>query len=183
MGESGEIHDFHECLKRSHEYEDMPWWEEVYKKAFAGFKSMTSVRQDGWAQRGGIDRIIVLASGKVLKVDEKVREKNYGDILLERWSDMRRQTPGWVQKDLACDYIAYAVAPKKTCFLLPFQQLRMAWLNHGRGWIIRAESTDDLDLDYRMIEAKNNGYVTQSVAVPIKTLYDCIGEAMRIEWA
>src|SRR5690606_6534418 len=120
------VHSFRESLERSNGYVDAPWWGEVYARAFPGFTSMMSVREDGWAQRGGIDRVITLKSGKTLTVDEKVREKSWGDILLERWSDERRGTPGWIQKDLACDYIAYAFAPDRRCYLLPFMQLRRA---------------------------------------------------------
>lgn len=40
-------------------------------------------------------------------------------MLLERWSDETRRSPGSVQKPLACDFIAYANATAATCVLLP----------------------------------------------------------------
>lgn len=52
---------------------------------------MVSVRDDGWAQRGGIDRVITLACGRTIKIDEKVRKEDWPDILLERWSDEQRK--------------------------------------------------------------------------------------------
>lgn len=174
------VHSFQESLAKSHAQEDAPWWFDVYSKAFPGFASMVSVRSDGWAQRGGIDRVITLKSGRTVTVDEKVREKPWPDILLERWSDKRRETAGWMQKDLACDYIAYAFIPTQRCYVLPFLQLRAAWLRHGREWIQKAESQQD---GFKIITANNGSYVTENVAVPIADLMDALAEAQKIEWA
>ena len=87
------IHTFQDSLAKSHEQESAPWWREIYEAAFPNFASMVSVRQDGWAQRGGIDRVVTLKSGRVVTIDEKVRSESYADILLERWSDNDRKTP------------------------------------------------------------------------------------------
>ena len=132
-----------------------------------------SVRNDGWAQRGGIDRVLTLKSGKTVTVDEKVRYEEYNDILLERWSNERERVPGWVQKDLACDYIAYAFVKSQRCYLLPFLQLRKAWLSSGREWIKK----------YPRIAADNGSYITTSIAVPIPIVFNAIQNAMKIVWA
>lgn len=152
--------------------EDAPWWPRVYDRAFPGYLSSHSVRQDGWAQRGGIDRVVVLKSGKTVTVDEKVRYEEYDDILLERWSSEQQKTPGWIQKDLACDYIAYAFVKSERCYLLPFLQLRKAWLRNGRDWIQR----------HPRIPADNGSYTTVSVAVPIPELMAAIQDAMKVVW-
>jgi hypothetical protein len=167
------VHNFNESLARSHSYADAPWWEDVYRQAFPGFASMVSVREDGWAQRGGIDRSITLKSGKTLWVDEKVREKEWADVLLERWSDSRNRVPGWIQKDLACDYIAYAFAPLQKCYLLPFQPLRRAWILNGRQWCE----------EYKEVRADNGRYVTVSVAIPTDILFAALNGAMVVNWA
>lgn len=166
------VHSFAKSLARSHAYSDAPWWEETYRRAFPGFAGMVSVRDDGWAQRGGIDRVITLKSGRVITVDEKVRDGSWGDILLERWSDEARRVPGWVQKDLACDFIAYAFAPEQTCYLIPFLPLRRAWIEHGRTWCRR----------HPTIRAQNAGYVTASIAVPIDELFTALVGAMSMSW-
>lgn len=166
------VHDFAERLAFSHAQADLDMWPQVYANAFHNLTTMNDIRQDGWAQRGGIDRVLVLSSGKTLTVDEKVREKDYGDILLEYWSDERRRTPGWVAKDLACDFIAYAVLPTQKCYLLPFQTLRKAWRNNHREWVA----------NYKRIEAQNKGYVTVSVGVPIPVLMDALNDAMISTW-
>jgi hypothetical protein len=167
------VHDFHESLERSQGYADAPWWFDVYREAFPNLRTAVNVRDDGWAQRGGIDRVITLASGKTLTVDEKVREEDWPDILLEYWSDRDRKIPGWVAKDLACDFIAYAFVPSQTCHLLPFLTLRRAWQINGREWVKK----------YKKVEAQNKGYVTVSVAVPTKLLMSSLTAAMTVSWA
>ncbi len=172
LGATKVIHNFQSKLNLSHKFENAPWWEQVYRKAFFGFDGMHSVRQDGWAQRAGIDRQVFLKSGKIIEIDEKVRTKVYPDILLERWSDKERKIPGWVQKDLKCDYIAYAFIPSKTCYLLPFPQLRKAWIDNGKEWIEI----------YGTREAKNEGWVTESVPVPIDILLVAISCSQIVIW-
>src|SRR5689334_9101367 len=137
------VHDFAASLKLSASFSEAPWWEDVYRSFFPNFASMVNVREDGWAQRGGIDRVITLRSGKTVSVDEKVRTGEWHDVLLERWSDRDRRIPGWIQKDLACDFIAYSFIQSQRCYLLPFAALRRAWILHGREWIDRAEAKID----------------------------------------
>lgn len=165
-------HVFQLSLAKSAAEVNNPIWRNIYTQAFPTLQAMVSVRDDGWAQRGGIDRVLTLASGKTLLVDEKIREKDYGDILLEYWSNERSKIPGWVAKDLACDYIAYAVLPTAKCYLLPFQQLRLAWRQNCKEWVYR----------YKRIVAENDGYETISVGVPAGVLLDSICQAMTIKW-
>lgn len=173
------LHDFQESLARSHEAEDAPWWKDVYSRAFPGFLSMVSVRADGWWQRGGIDRVITLRSSKTIYIDEKVRAKDWGDIALERWSDREKKTPGWIQKDLACDFIAYAFVPSQRCYLFPFLTLRKAWLLEGRRWCELAEEKSG---GFSVVLAPNRGYVTESIAVPTDILLATIRQAMVVSW-
>lgn len=166
------IHDFAKSLAKSQAQANAPWWYEVYREAFPNLRSAVDVRCDGWAQRGGIDRVITLGSGKTLSIDEKIREQNWNDILLEYWSDRDRKIRGWIAKELACDFIAYAFVPSQTCYLLPFQTLRRSWLHNGKQWIQK----------FKKVEAKNSGYVTVSVAVPTDTLLGSLNGAMTIKW-
>lgn len=176
---SAAVHDFHASLKTSHEQEDAPYWLDTYRKAFPSLVAAVSVRQDGWAQRGGIDRVLTLACGRQVTVDEKVRAKDYGDILLERWSDFAKRTDGWIVKPLACDYIAYAIVPIRTCYLFPTLELQRAWRSFGREWIRKAKEESD---GFRLCRAQNEHYVTMNVAVPKGSLFSAIESAMKIQW-
>ena len=166
------IHDFHERLVCSHSYADAPWWLGVYRTAFPGLAAAVSVRDDGWAQRAGIDRLLTLTSGRTITIDEKVRERDWPDILLERWSNEECRVPGWVQKPLACEFIAYAFVPSSRCYLLPTLTLQRAWRLHGREWIA----------NHREMRAQNKTYCTVSVAVPIGELLAAISDAICVRW-
>lgn len=175
MGESSGMstNNFITDLTWSHSQSDQPWWEVVYRKAFHNFSTMHDVRKDGWAQRGGIDRQVILEDGTVLKIDEKVRRKDWGDFALEVYSDADKQIPGWMQKDMTCDFIAYAFLPSQRCFLLPYQQLRTAWMNNRVEWKER----------YGVQFAINSGYRTSFIPVPIDRVLDAIVESMSISWS
>lgn len=161
--------DFKEDLEFSHQAEGLKIWSDVYAKAFPGCSTKNN-RDDGELQRSGIDRTIVLNSGKAIYVDEKIRREDYGDILLEYISNDKYQTPGWVCKPLFCDYIAYAVLPIKKCYLLPVPQLQKAWLENKQYWMDT----------YKLIKAKNKNYNTLSVCVPTAEVFKAIGQALRI---
>ena len=171
------VHNFATSLRRSETQIDAAWWEAVYRKAFPTMAAMVPIRQDGWAQRRGIDRIIILASGKEIKIDEKVRDRDFNDVLLEYWSNAERRIPGWVAKDLACDFVAYAYLETQRCFLLPLHLLRRAWKHHGREWVSRAEKKEE---GYKKVVAQNRGYTTTSVAVSWDILYEAICDAMVV---
>lgn len=153
----------------------MPFWEEVYRKAFPTFAQMFNCRSDGDHQRAGIDRSIVLTNSKQILVDEKVRFKAYDDIALEYLSDEARGVPGWVVKPLLCDYIAYAIAPKGICHLLPVLQLQQAWRNNKDKWMeyftIRAEN-----------ETAGRRWTTLSKPVPLKELFQAIGNCLHVRF-
>jgi hypothetical protein len=173
------VHDFRASLALSAAQADAPWWEIVYRQAFPDFATMVCVRKDGWAQRGGIDRVITLCSGRTVTVDEKVRDKDWGDILWEYLSDRDRNIEGWCAKDLACDYIAYAFIPSQKCYLLPALQLRKAWLENNLEWIAAANAGRH---GYRIVDANNGRYVTRSVAVPLKESMRAIRDALCVRW-
>lgn len=165
------VHDFRTSLALSESYVDAEWWLPTYRRAFPNLVAAVPVRKDGWAQRGGIDRLLTLACGRTYSVDEKVRMQAWPDILLEVWSDEERRAPGWVRKPLACDFIAYAFAPTGECFLMPVAPLQRAWRQRGRAWMEQ----------YGTRRARNVGYVTASVPVPKRVLLDGIAAAMLVQ--
>jgi hypothetical protein len=163
-------HNFDDSLALSQRYSEAGWWMDVYRRALPRLASAVSVRDDGWAQRGGIDRLLTLSCGRTYSVDEKVRTRDWPDILLEQWSDEGRRSPGWIQKPMACDFIAYAFAPSGTCYFLPVVPLQRAWRQHGRRWLE----------EYGTRRARNPGYVSVGVPVPRAVLLSAIAEAMVV---
>ena len=165
-------HTFNESLARSHEASDLPIWEQIYKASFPNYLTMVDHRQDGEHQRAGIDRSVILENSKQLLIDEKIRWKDYPDIAVEYLSNDRTGALGWACKPLRADYIAYAIAPRGICYLLPVIQLQQAWKIKCQFWI---------DTCFKVI-AQNNGYRTISAAVPVADLFMEIGRALRVNF-
>lgn len=172
------VNDFKADLEFSHLFEKNPIWDEIYKKSFPTMIEKISYKADGFWQREGIDRGIVLSSTKQVFIDEKVRGRNkktglvYDDIALEYLSSKEQSKPGWVCKPLRADYIAYLIAPLGRCYMLPVIQLQAAWQKYGEQWINK----------YPKIPASNIGYTTMSVGVPTNILFKALGEELRINF-
>lgn len=114
-------------------------WEPFYRAAFPGFAAFAELPAErSTAQLLGIDHVVVLTSGKELRIDTKIRDRVYqNDVLLEYLSDEDRAAPGWIEKDLAIDFLAVVWEPSHKGMLLPWEQLRRAWLDHGREWVTK----------------------------------------------
>lgn len=164
------VHRFAEKLEVSHKYALAPWWEQVYREAFPTFQGMVNVRDDGAGQRLGIDRHVVLSNGRTETIDEKVRETEYDDFFLEYVSNSSTGAPGWVEKDLACDFIAYAFVQSGRCYLLPFPLLRRAWRYKGEGW----------KRQFPCFPALNEGYRTLGCCVPIDVVRSALAGSMLV---
>lgn len=174
-----EPYRFNQQLQESHAAADLPLWRETYEKAFPDMVAMIYHEKDGFHQRAGVDRSILLSTSKQILIDEKVRKRNkitqkvYEDIALEYVSCNRTQSPGWVCKPLLADYIAYAIAPLGKCYLLPVLQMQLAWSRHSKDWLSR----------FRKIESDNGSYKTLSVCVPVPVVFGSIGSCLRVEFS
>ena len=172
MGQSvALVHNFLKDLAWSEKAGDEPFWNAIYHKAFPNMVSAMSCPGDFASQRMGIDRVILLSNGETIKIDEKKRREDRGDILLEYISNDVTDAPGWIEKDLAIQYLAYAFIPSRRCYLFDWPMLRRAWLKFKDGWISRGP----------FIAAQNNGYKTISTAVPTKELLSAVSSARIIQ--
>lgn len=194
-------HDFGEQLDFSHGLSDAPWWETVYRRAFGDmYRSMVDLRQDGWHQRAGRDRAIVLSTGRTLYVDEKGRREEWPDVLVEIWSQYPKKpkqrtyprTPGavegWSRKPLDCDYLAYAFVPSEVCHLFPFLGVRSAVVKHGAAWSKEAASNFEARQNggraagVQWVVAPNRSYDTVSLAVPVRRLWEAVADTLTVSW-
>lgn len=170
-------HDFQTQLKFSEKASHEPFWDAVYRKAFPGLVNHMLCSGDQPTQRMGVDRLVYLNNDRVLRIDEKKRDKVYPDILLEYISNDQAKDPekraGWINKNLVIDYIAYAFMPTQKVYLLDWLTLRRAWVMNGEVWKQK----------HRRVPAKNVGYTTWSVAVPITVLQKAMSEAALVSVA
>lgn len=173
-----EVHDFDACLQKSHDAHDLPIWEQMYRQAFPDMLAMHDHRDDGYWQRAGIDRSIILRSSKQILIDEKVRGTNrktgrvYTDIAIEYVSNDHTGALGWAEKPLAADYIAYAIAPKGVGYLLPVPHFQAAWRLHKDEWLKQFHNR----------EAPNEGYKTLFCPVPVAALFRAMGQQLRLSF-
>lgn len=165
------VHNFHERLAMSEQASDAGFWDAVYRQAFPTMVNHMMTTGDTISQRMGIDRIVHLASGRTLYIDEKKREKVYEDILLEYVSVDTTNAPGWIEKELLIDYLAYAFMPLQRVYLLPWDMLQRAWKQNKREWLET----------YRKVEAQNRNYKTLSVPIPINVLQESVKNASIIQ--
>jgi hypothetical protein len=183
-------HDFDEQLGYSHRQADGAYWPEIYRQAFPDMETLIDLRHDGWHQRAGRDRAIVLRSGRMVYVDEKVRRTAYDDILIEVWSryplsgekpypPVALAVPGWGAEPKDCDFLAYAFESTQVCYLLPFLGIRAAWHKHGSMWRGKASSKE---AGFRWVRAPNRKYNTISIAIPPRILQDCVNDALTVCW-
>ncbi len=166
--------DFHADMDWSLAGGDEPFWSAVYRKAFPNLVGV-ELCSDIPRQKQGIDRLLHLSNGKTLTVDEKKRDRVYSDILLEVLSNEEYNTPGWVEKDLSIDYLAYAFMPIRRCYLFPWPMLRRAWFQYGGKW--RTEYKPKR----AQTQVGNSIYHTVNVPVPIDVLRRAVSLAAVID--
>lgn len=107
-------------------------------------------------QRQGIDRVITTPRGEIMRVEYKTdfRAGETGNAFVETVSVDTADKMGWALTAQA-DYLIYYL-PERAIYVLPFRSLRWAL----PGWI----------RDYPLRTARNNGYETHGVLVPLDVL-------------
>lgn len=171
-GPRGVMNDFQKCYNIAEDGKCETFWNDIYLKAFPNMTNhMRGKKEYCNSQIYGVDRIIYLENGKTITIDEKVRTKVRNDILLEFISNDVKNTPGWMEKDLSIDYLAYAFLPSKRAYLFDWRMLKRAWNNYKILW----------KSEYFISKALNATYTTHSVCVPINVLMKACREAIIIQ--
>jgi hypothetical protein len=179
------IHDFQERLLRSHELSDEPAWVDFYRRLWPDLLMCIRIDANSKFQKWGIDREVLLPNGRRISIDEKKRDRDYGDLLIEEWSVGRIQSGrfvgqkiGWsLDPDKRCDFVAYAVCePGKQgkCYLLPFELTRQTCLANLDRW--KRLSSGGFPAYPK--DALNNGYVTRNCAVEWAEFKRCLNQQM-----
>jgi len=186
------IHDFNERLQFSQAQSDQESaWIGFYQQAWPMMLAAVRLDANSKFQQHGIDRHVYLPNGKILAIDEKIRDPNqakdrdgdpYEDILLEEISvfygdrDPRNRI-GWaLDSQKQCDYIAYAIPLLSRCYLLPFELLHMATVKNLADW---KTLKDKKGRRCYPLDAPNRSYITRNCAVPWPILQAAISNEMR----
>lgn len=173
------VHDLQESIEQADRDKECAFWRATYREAFPTIIATTRNAGSSPAQRRGVDRLVHLRNDRIIRIEEKARSipiDKYGDVGLEYVSvDSDPPKPGWIEKDLACDYLAYGWVPSRIALLFDWSMLKRAWRTHGRQW--------KREYDTRCARTKGrNGrvYKTWSCYVPIKVVRQSVAKCRRI---
>lgn len=169
------VHNFQEQLDYSAELSGEEAWISFYRRLWPDAIMIVRIDKNSQCQKWGVDREILLPSGRRVSIDEKKRKKDYGDCLLEIWSvaDVDRATNrilktkkvGWtLDPEKRCDYIAYAIPTAGRCYLLPNELLRKTTQVNLEKW------KESQYCEYPRF-SENRGYTTVNIAVPWDLLF------------
>lgn len=162
---------FENDLRYSMSENDNDKFNDLYKRAFPHLAEIEIVSDLG-LQKKGVDKIIHFESGKKILIDEKKRRKDYGDILLEEYSDFDKKKVGWLGRDKYTDYIVYAIVPSGVAYFFPFNLLQMSWIENCREWADK----------YGRKFAQNNGYRTSNIPIPKHVLINSLRDKMILNF-
>jgi len=162
------IHDFQTDLEYSLKASENTMFHRFYFRVFPHLLRVETVR-DELLQKQGVDKILHFEGHKTILIDEKKRRKDYGDILLEEYSDYDRRKPGWLSKDKHTDYIVYAIMPSQKVYLLPFLILQLVWIKHYKDWKEK----------YNRVYSLNRTYRTSNLPIPTDVLLQAMKEEMQ----
>lgn len=136
-------------------------------------------------QRKGIDKLCQGFSGKIYKIEEKVRRKKYSDILFEIVADTRygfydslqnclittnfenkERAVGWALKDYECDLLLYFFETENDGYLFSWKKMQKIIMEELPYWYEMAEREENNGFGIRV--AKNKNYNSLNVSVPIE---------------
>lgn len=161
--------DFHKSIALEDKYDNIfiyLYEQFFYKENIQSIEKIISRDR----QMRGIDYIVTLKNGREVFIDNKVREKWYGDILLEEYSNYESQRLWWLlREDVETEYIFYFIASINTCIVFRHDEAKEFVINNY-----------DL-LEQRRKLARNSGYHTSNFPVTLKELESVWVNYMVIE--
>lgn len=171
--------DFDELLRfsqgrRQEEHED------TIRLMVAGAKDVRqSTREE---ERRGIDYVATLRSGAEVLIDVKSRRAGCStywpdgipDFSLEVWSVVENKVTGWTlseAKETDLILFVFDESDCETCYLIPFQHLRMAFRRYIGEWVLKYKRAKQSTVD-----AQGRRWTSSCVFVPAPVVLDAIQE-------
>ncbi len=167
-------------------YDDLKFGEHAEKRIQEEirklFPTATKVERtgDSTLQKEGIDYVLWFSSAVTAGVQLKTRDREYGDVFLEKISNTRKNTPGWI-KTCKAMYIAY-LFPGGRLLMLPTLLLQNAYEKHKGEWEAEAEANVRKEAgacmwQYGTTTSESDGsvrYHSKGLCVPIDRLLKAI---------
>ena len=158
-GQHTVMNDFEIDLQYSIEERDNQDLNNFYKRIFPDLTKI-EFAYDLELQKKGIDKILHFKNGKTVLIDEKKRRKDYGDILLEEYSNYEEKIWGWLNREKHTDYLIYYIVPTSKIYIFPFLILQLTWLRNYKKWLE----------NYGRKFAINKNYKTSNIPIPTEIL-------------
>jgi hypothetical protein len=126
-------------------------------------------------QKEWIDKELTTAKW-IIYIEEKIREIDYQDILLEIQSCVERSTPGWtIDLNKKSHFIVYYVKDTKKLYLINYKRLRKVTIDNLEEWTNRFTPKDSKTIIWNSYYTTRNIWVTAQFLinswVPLKTFY------------
>ena len=147
----------------------------IYRKLFLNNPHRIDYEKFPDIQRADIDLVIKNRSNKPVRISEKYRPYDYGDILFEVWS-VYPNKKGWVYETKA-DILAYWFPARVV--IIEIQKVREIFENNGISMKTtlpeKTRQMTEIEIEgniYKpyLISAKNEGYVSLSLAFSLGDL-------------
>jgi len=110
--------------------------------------------------KGRLDKIITFSDGRQIVFEEKCRNKDYGDMLIEEKSAMEYNTDGWILKPSLAQFLVYYIHSTSQGYIYNLPELQTEWAQRG----------DFLKTMGRRCEAANETYTTLNWAIPFRLI-------------
>ncbi len=153
------IHDYNQDIKKS-ERNAIP--DSFYQSLFgAGIEIRTIPRNHKLQTKGRIDKLIKLPCGKIITIEEKVRFKQYPDLLIEEYSSEEKKTDGWINKPTLAEYLVYYFKNTGAALIYKMPDLQNEW----------KERQDELKALGTERRAFNTNYTTLNWSIPLDAIH------------
>lgn len=154
----------------------------IIKQAFPKCINVTKTNEA--VDRTGIDYVAELQGGAKINIDVKRREKgascfwkhNEPELALETWSvypdNINTGKPGWSVSDISNVHFILFIFDRSDSdkyYLLPYQQLRAAFINNYYDWVKRFERKKQYSGDW----------TSEAVFVPASVVIKAINQEMQ----
>lgn len=157
---------FSSDFTKSQSARDILFWENHYKLRFPDMQYPPKKANEE-EDKKGIDYFVYRLDQEPYPIQNKIRYKNYRDILLEKFHilDDGTSIPGWISQLDEVAEIAYGIYPTNKVFWIETTSLKNAWLENNKNW----NDQYGPDKSSRTMTSNRN-WRTFNLPVPVKAL-------------
>jgi len=113
--------------------DNLGWLNTLYRQAFPHLRRIEG-NTDLATQFEGVDKRFYCRNPRPYRIEEKLRYTDYGDLLLEDYSNYTTKRPGWARDtQKTTEFLAYIIVPSKALWIVRYPALRQYFLANYVG--------------------------------------------------